>query len=149
MHIRTYQEADKESLLELIRLNIPKYFEASEENDFQEYLEQEKEDYFIVEDKTTHQIIGCGGINYFFDTQPISARISWDIVHPNYQGKGIGKKLLLHRIEHIKNQEIKSVIVRTSQLAYQFYKKIGFELEKIEKDYWAKGYDLYFMRLKL
>jgi N-acetylglutamate synthase-like GNAT family acetyltransferase len=31
------------------------------------YLEKYKEDYFVIENKFTNQIIGCGGINYFFD----------------------------------------------------------------------------------
>ena len=44
---------------------------------------------------------------------------------------------------------VKTIIVRTSQLAYQFYGKVGFELEKVEKDFWAAGFDLYLMRLEL
>ncbi|WP_291727027.1 GNAT family N-acetyltransferase [Bernardetia sp.] len=147
IQIRNYQEKDKNSLIKLIGLNIPKYFGIEEEQDFIEYLEDEKEDYFVIEDKITNQIIGCGGINYF--ENPISARISWDIIHPSFHGKGIGKKLLLHRIEHIKNKKITSVIVRTSQLAYKFYQKIGFKLEKVEKDFWAEGFDLYSMKLEL
>jgi hypothetical protein len=39
-------------------------------------------------------------------------------------------------------------MVRTSQVAYQFYQKAGFDLEKIEKDFWAKGFDLYQMKFK-
>jgi ribosomal protein S18 acetylase RimI-like enzyme len=41
------------------------------------------------------------------------------------------------------------IIVRTSQLAYKFYQKVGFELEKTEKDFWAKGFDLYQMKMNL
>ena len=36
----------------------------------------------------------------------------------------------------------------TSQHAYQFYEKMGFELEKIEKEYWAKNFDLYIMQTR-
>jgi ribosomal protein S18 acetylase RimI-like enzyme len=157
MHtIRFYQNEDKEELIKLIQLNIPTFFEEAEENDFAEYLEKYKEDYFVIEDKITNQIIGCGGINYFFDDvieryqRSINlARISWDIIHPNFQGQGIGKKLLLHRINHIQSKEIKRIVVRTSQLAYKFYQKVGFELEKTEKDFWAKGFDLYQMKMNL
>ncbi|WP_041264865.1 GNAT family N-acetyltransferase [Bernardetia litoralis] len=150
MHkIRCYQKEDKEELIKLIQLNIPTYFEESEENDFAEYLEKYKEDYFVIKDKSTNQIVGCGGINYFFDESIPLARISWDIIHPNFQGQGIGKQLLLHRINHIKNKGIKLIVVRTSQLAYKFYQKAGFELEKTEKDFWAKGFDLYQMKMNL
>ena len=41
---------------------------------------------------------------------------------------------------------VQTLIVRTSQLVYRFYEKQGFELEKVVKDYWAEGYDLYLMR---
>ncbi|WP_338766187.1 GNAT family N-acetyltransferase [Bernardetia sp. ABR2-2B] len=147
--IRAYQKSDKQELIELIKLNIPTYFEESEEKDFIEYLEKYKEDYFVVESKTTKKIIGCGGVNYFLDEPTALARMSWDIIHPNFQGQGIGKCLLLHRINHIKKQNIKLIVVRTSQLAYKFYQKAGFELEKVEKDFWAKGFDLYQMKMSL
>ena len=148
-HIRTYKDSDKNSLIKLIQLNTPNYFDISEEDDFIKYLEEELEDYFVIEDKTTHQIIGCGGINYFLDEEPMTACISWDMLHPNCQGKGIGKELLMHRIEYIKDRKITSVVVRTTQLTYKFYEKVGFNLEKIEKDFWAEGFDLYFMKLEL
>lgn len=144
--IRPYHSSDKNELLSLLRLNTPEYFAPSEESDFIDYLEKEIEDYFVVEENKI--IVGCGGINYW--ENGTVARISWDIVHPNQQGKGIGKKLTLFRIEEIKkNLAVKSIIVRTSQLAFQFYEKIGFELEKIEKDYWEEGFDLYVMRFKM
>ena len=148
--IRIYKETDKQRLIVLIKLNVPTYFDSSEEEEFIDYLENKKEDYFVIEDKTTNQIISCGGINYFFDELIPLARISWDIIHPNFQGQGIGKKLLLHRINHIQNKtEIKLIVVRTSQLAYKFYQKVGFELERVEKDFWAKGFDLYRMEMNL
>ncbi len=143
--IRPYTAKDKNDLVKLIRLNTPKYFAATEEIDFINYLDKEVEDYFVVEDKG--KVIGSGGINYFL-TEGI-ARISWDVIHPDYQGKGIGTKLLLHRIQHIqKKQNIQSIVVRTSQLAYQFYQKMGFNLKSIEQDFWAKGLDLYLMNME-
>ncbi len=147
--IRFYQDTDKQELIKIIRLNIPNYFDTSEEEEFVEYLEQKKEDYFVIEDKITNQIIGCGGINYFFDEPIPLARISWDIIHPNFQEQGVGKELLLYRINYIKSKEINFIVVRTSQLVYKFYQKVGFELEKIEKDFWAKGFDLYQMKMNL
>ena len=144
--IRAYSNNDKKDLLAILKLNTPQYFDESEANDFVEYLDKEVEDYFVLEDN--RKIIGSGGINYF--VEDMIARISWDIVHPEFQGKGIGKKLLLHRIEHIKkNKSINFIIVRTSQMAYKFYQKVGFEVEKIEKDYWAEGFDLYLMKLEI
>ncbi|WP_323788532.1 GNAT family N-acetyltransferase [Psychroserpens sp.] len=143
--IRAYNKKDKSKLIELLRQNTPDYFDTSEESDFENYLDNEIEDYFIYEEGT--RIKGSGGINYFPEKK--LARISWDMVDPNLQGKGIGKKLTQHRINLLnKNPNIELIIVRTSQLVYKFYEKMGFKLEKIEKDFWAKDYDLYQMQMK-
>lgn len=144
--IRPYKIDDKEEVIALLRLNIPRYFHESEEDDFRTYLENHVEDYFVYENEG--KIVGAGGINYFTDKR--EARISWDIVHPNFQGKGIGKELIQHRIPLVKmNALIDVLYVRTTQLVYKFYEKSGFELEKVEKDFWAKGFDLYQMKMVL
>lgn len=143
--IRKYTKKDKSKTIELLRLNTPEYFDVSEESDFEEYLDHKVEDYFIYEEDS--KIIGAGGINYFPEQK--TARISWDMIDPQSQGKGVGKKLTQYRINHLsKNQKIEFITVRTSQLVYLFYEKMGFELEKIEPDFWAKNYDLYQMQMK-
>ncbi|MFD0860657.1 GNAT family N-acetyltransferase [Sungkyunkwania multivorans] len=143
--IRNYTKNDKEKVVELLRANTPAFFDPSEEEDYINYLETEVEDYFVYEENSN--ILGAGGINYFPEER--TARISWDVVAPNVQGKGIGKQLVEHRIAQIrKNKGIDSIVVRTSQLTYKFYEKFGFELEKVEKDFWAKDLDLYLMSMK-
>ncbi|WP_208293709.1 GNAT family N-acetyltransferase [Gelidibacter sediminis] len=70
------------------------------------------------------------------------------MVDPKMHGKDIGKKLLEFRLNHVKNHaNVKMIDVRTSQLAFKYYQKFGFELKRIEKDYWAKNFDLYHMLL--
>jgi len=73
------------------------------------------------------------------------------MIHPDYQGHGIGRLLTEHRINHIKHnsKDIELIVVRTTQLVFKFYTKMGFALNKIEQDFWAKGFDLYQMELKL
>jgi ribosomal-protein-alanine N-acetyltransferase len=145
--IRAYNKNDKSELIGLLKLNTPKYFAPSEEIDFIEYLENHSGNYFVVEE--SNSIVGAGGINYGFDHGD-TARISWDIIHPDKQGEGIGTKLTSFRIEEIKkNRNVMKVVVRTTQLVQEFYRKNGFELKKIEKDYWAKGFDLYQMEIEL
>ncbi|WP_027127254.1 GNAT family N-acetyltransferase [Gelidibacter mesophilus] len=142
--IRKYSNLDKPKIIELLRKNTPEYFDSSEEKDFENYLDNEVEDYFVCE--INSEIIGAGGINYF--TEQKLARISWDMIDPNSQGNGIGKKLTQYRISHInENPNIETIIVRTTQLVYKFYEKLGFKLERVEKDYWAKNFDLYLMKM--
>ncbi|KAA5548879.1 GNAT family N-acetyltransferase [Adhaeribacter rhizoryzae] len=144
--IREYSGEDKNELLNLLRLNTPQYFAPPEEADFINYLDYYREDYFVVENNG--QIIGSGGINYFPHNH--ESRLSWDIIHPDFQGRGIGKELTQHRINLLQNNPaINIVCVRTTQLVYQFYQKMGFVLEKTEKDFWAPGFDLYQMKMIL
>ncbi len=144
--IKPYSLSFKQDLIHLIRLNTPRYFDPSEEIELIKYLDGETEDYYVVEEDG--EIIGCGGINY--EPEKKTAVISWDIIHPDYQGKGIGKELLKFRINKIKEKnEHAQIIVRTSQFTFKFYEKAEFKLMEIVKDYWAKGIDLYYMELKL
>ena len=143
--IRKYTTKDKSRVLELFRLNTPNYFDATEQSDLENYLKNQLEDYFVYIENS--KIIGVGGINYSFEEKV--ACISWDIIDPKWQGRGIGKKLIQFRINHInENPKIEIIRVRTSQYAFQFYGKMGFELDKIEKNYWAKNFDLYLMQMK-
>lgn len=144
IQIRNYNPKDKNALLELLRLNTPTYFSPDEESDFISYLDKHILAYFVIEIES--EIIGSGGINVTENQK--TGVISWDIIHPNFQGKGIGKLLLEHRINFLKtNYLLDEIIVRTSQHTVNFYKKSGFELQEITKDYWAKGFDLYLMKL--
>jgi ribosomal protein S18 acetylase RimI-like enzyme/SAM-dependent methyltransferase len=142
--IRPYHPTDRAALLALLQLHIPRYFAPAEADDFASYLDRELEDYFVFE--ADGQILGAGGINYFWEEK--TARLSWDIVHPGHQGQGIGKALALHRLGIIRSHPgIEQIVVRTTQLAHAFYHQLGFVLEKMEKDYWAPGFDLYQMRM--
>jgi N-acetylglutamate synthase-like GNAT family acetyltransferase len=81
------------------------------------YLETERELYYVL--LYDQKIVGCGGIN-FADNNTIGI-ISWDIFHPDYQGKSLGTKLLKHRIDKLNSLEgIQKIRVRTSQFAYKF-----------------------------
>lgn len=126
-------------------MNTPKFFAVDEEEDLKKYLETERELYYVL--LYDEKIVGCGGIN-FSDDKTIG-KISWDIFHPDYQGNSLGTKLLKHRIEKLRSiDSIQKITVRTSQVAYKFYEKQGFELIEIIKDYWAEGFDMYSMEYK-
>lgn len=145
--IRKYNQEDKEILISLLRLNTPAFFAPEEEEDYVQYLENELEDYFVF--VLNNEVVGAGGINYGFENGK-AVRISWDMVHPQRHGNGIGSKLTKHRISKIKEDpKVKTIIVRTTQLVYKFYEKMGFVLDKREANFWAKGIDLYQMKIEI
>lgn len=142
-HIKIYDQKDKDQLIQILRLNTPANFAEVEELDFLHYLENELEVFLVI--LCDKKIVGCGGINFVNNGK--TARISWDILHPDYQRIGLGKQLLKYRINLItETYSVDEIEVRTSQMAYKFYKQQDFELIKIDRDYWAEGYDLYYMK---
>ena len=143
--IREYQTKDKCEIINLIKLNTPKYFAVEEEEDLNKYLENERELYYVL--LYNQKIVGCGGIN--FADNHTTGKISWDLFHPDYQGKSLGTRLLKYRIDKLNSIiGLQKITVRTSQIAYKFYEKQGFELFEIKKDYWAEGLDMYHMEYK-
>jgi ribosomal-protein-alanine N-acetyltransferase len=142
MKIRRYKDSDKTNILGLLRLNTPEYFSPAEEESLMYYLDDHGAHYYVV--LSGNEILAGGGFN--LSDEPGTVRIAWDIVHPQYHGKGLGSELIKFRIQRIKEKEgVKRISVRTSQFAYQFYARFGFELKEIIKDFWAEGFDLYRM----
>lgn len=140
--IRPYNNQDKQAVIDLLRLNTPAYFSPEEETDLIFYLDNELEAYFVLE--VDNKVVGSGGFNFSGD--PAHGKISWDLFHPDFQGKGLGRMLLHYRIEKLKACEgLETITVRTSQMVYQFYEKSGFQLVETVKDFWAQGYDMYQM----
>jgi len=143
--IRPYEIQEKSVLIDLLRMNTPKYFGVEEENDFIRYLEFEIESYFVIE--KNDQIVGCGGINLNVEKQ--IGIISWGMIHPDFQGQKLGSELLKYRISFLKNNyNLQKIIVRTSQLVFPFYQKHGFELKEKHPDFWSKGLDMYLMEIE-
>lgn len=142
MVIKDYLPSYKEEVLALFRMNVPDYFDQSEEAGLINYLDHEVESYFVVliDDK----LVGSGGINSEWEDG--ASVIAWDMIHPEYQGKGIGMQLLKHRISLLKQLDpVPLIRVRTSQHTFGFYEKGGFVLQEVIPDYWAPGFDLYDM----
>ncbi len=142
MLVRKYNDSDRLRVLELFRSNTPQFFSPSEEKDLIFYLDNHAEDFYVL--KVDNKIVCCGGFNLSEDPEVV--RISWDIVDPNYHGKGFGSELTIFRLEKMSEiPGVKILSVRTSQMAYKFYEKFGFELKEKVKDFWAPGFDMYRM----
>ncbi|SEL71789.1 Acetyltransferase (GNAT) domain-containing protein [Aquimarina amphilecti] len=142
--IRPYKLKDKKELIDVFKQNIPTYFDLKEVKDFQDYLQKYSASYYTIFYKK--KIVG--GVGCYLEGKNRIGRITWIFFHPKYTGLGLGKKAIEHSLSILKlSSELEKVVVTTSQLAYKFFEKFGFVLEKIEKDYWGLGLDLYLMEL--
>ena len=144
--IRTAQKQDFKFLSKIFSLNVPKYFDKKELNNFKKYFNSKNlESYFIIESQG--KVVGGGG--YAYENMK-TARICWLFIDPNYHGFGFGKKLVNYCIKILKNNRRLNVIeVETSNLTYKFYEKLNFKIVYIKKDYWPNNDDLYFMKIDL
>lgn len=141
--LRPYHTNDFEQLIQLFLLNTPKYFCPLEQQDLEEYLRSEIEHYSVIDEDG--KILASGGCNVSEDGVGC---LSWYIVHPDFQGKGLGRQLADYNLDILKSSPaVSKIIVRTSQLVYPFYEKSGFQLISTTDNYWGEGMHLYLMEL--
>ncbi|MEK5166345.1 GNAT family N-acetyltransferase [Paenibacillus sp. FSL R5-0527] len=84
------------------------------------------------------------GVFVLLRTRPDTIEIVNIAVKEDYQGQGLGKKLLSHAIQIAKEMNIKTVEIGTgnssvSQLA--LYQKCGFRIVGVDHDFFVRHYD--------
>lgn len=143
MRIRPFKTTDTELLIDIFNHNTPKYFAKHELNEFLNYLQTPHANtYFVLEEND--RIIG--GAGYEIRKSDTSGRINWIFLHPDYKSTGNGRQVVEQLIQLIKaDTSVDKLVVRTSQFAFAFFKKLGYKTLQIEKDHWAPGLDLYLM----
>lgn len=63
----------------------------------------------------------------------------WDVVvHPDYQGKGMGKALMRHVIKKLRNEDISNITLFADPHVVDFYRNLGFmpDPEGIKGMFW-------------
>ena len=124
-------------------LNTPKYFAPEERDDLRLFLLEHGETYLVAE-SDGHVIGGCG----YVVPGNSEGVIAWIFVHPQSAGKGIGSRLV--KACHAKLNNISGLTmytVNTSQYANEFFARQGYSLDRVVKDHWAPGIDLYAMSM--
>ena len=135
MQIRLFQETDANEVSKL----IAKTLRTTNSKDYSsEYIENDikifTSEYLIKHSQWTHFyvvcdediIIGCGAIGPYWGKQDESSLFTIFVL-PEYQGKGIGRKI----IETLENDEFflraKRVEIPASITACEFYRKMGYD----------------------
>jgi ribosomal protein S18 acetylase RimI-like enzyme len=109
------------------------------------HLKQRPRDRVFVA-RRGREIIGVSG--YWYDDYAESGVywLGWTYVDRNYQGQGIGQKLLDRVIQELKKKKARKLYVDTSsrnlyRQAIRFYLANGFKREGRFKDYYQNGED--------
>lgn len=144
--IREFAAKDRERCLAVLDANTPDYFAPVERAAFEEFLANPPGTYLVLED--AGKIVGCGGYIPLPETRV--AHTSWGMVHPDYKGRGLGKRLFQARLDAVRERgDADRVRVVTSPQTASFFLPYGFRETRREKDGNAPGIDLVEMWLEL
>ena len=140
--IRAYSRTDRDACIAIFSSNLPRYFDASELADFEEFLENPAGDYFVVE--IGNRVVACGGLCANNGT----GHLTWGMVSRDNQGTSIGKSLLAHRIDLLFLQpEVRVITIDTSQHTEGFFSRHGFRTTSVSQDGFGRGIDRVSMSL--
>jgi GNAT superfamily N-acetyltransferase len=104
----------------------------------EEIIEDAKK-YYVIVVKDTNKIIATGTLKY--------THIKRVYVSPTYQGKGIGKLIMNHLEEKVRNNNLKIVELHSSLFAISFYKDLNYKTLKNASVEVENGKLLYYQRM--
>lgn len=135
--LQKYNSDHVESVVQIFRSNIPKFFRPGEETGLRDFLRDLSEDYYVVE--IDGEIVGAGGIALNEDN---TVSLCWGMVRNDKLGTGLGKTLTEFRIERSREKfGDLPLVISTSQHTQGFYEKFGFRLIKHTPDGFGHGID--------
>lgn len=151
--ISRYTANHRQACIDAFISNIPRFFVPHELRDFEKWLNEEEthdpsttsafaREYFVA--ALDGRVIACGG--YFVDLVQRDARMTWGLVHHNFHRRGIGSRLLLHRIGIIRSlYPAATISLDTTQHAYPFFEKLGFTVTAVTENFYVEGLHRYDM----
>jgi len=142
MNIRKYSANDTLDCINIFLSNRPKYFAVHELELFKKWLDKNEKNYYILEEDG--KAAGCCG----FEVRNHCAFIAWHMVHNDLHEKGHGSAILNYTLKRIISK-VNWIALDTSQHTYKFYEKFSFRVDKIIKNYYAKGLDRYDMSMQV
>lgn len=142
--IREYQVQDLDEISDIItknllEVNVKDYGEEmmkehakmfSKENISQTF--KDREEVFVA--LKDNKIVGTAGLEVAWSKNPGEYWILTVFVEPEYQGQGIGRKLIEKVEEHAKSIDAKKLVVPASITGNEFYYKLGYTYKNNKKE---------------
>jgi N-acetylglutamate synthase-like GNAT family acetyltransferase len=149
MQIRPYTDSDQAACLAIFESIDGDFFAEQESKHFQKWLFRALDDqlanYYVIEKEG--KLVGCGG--FVLNPTKKEAVLAWGMIHTDHQGKGYGEALLNFRIDEIRRRmpEGKIITLDTTQRTYPFFKKLGFQVTKVQEGYHREDLHRYDMEM--
>lgn len=149
MPIRRYEARDRAACLAIFDSNCPPFFDPSERallEGWLDALEQGRlrhatslaEEFLVLERDGV--VLACGG--FYVLRTPRRASMAWGMVHREHHREGLGRELLVHRIELLRSSHPGHVIaLDTSQHTAPFFERLGFRVMATKPDGYGPGLD--------
>ena len=143
MIIGKFQMTDLDPMMEFLKANLTESYDSRV---FYKIHQKWPDGFLIVKDSEKIRGVCCGAI-----LPNEKLRILIIVLSMEYQGKGLGKKLLSTIIKESRNYGVKKVTleVRKDSDAINFYRKFGFTGVDVLPCYYQDGCDGIVMELQL
>jgi N-acetylglutamate synthase-like GNAT family acetyltransferase len=138
---RPYAPPDLTACLAVFDGNVPDFFAPTEREEFRAHLlalPDTAPAYLVL----THAggVVACGGLTVANGQG--DARLVWGMVSRDWQGRGLGRRLLQERLSLARGLlGLRTVSLSTSQHTRGFYAGAGFVLTGVVRDGFGAGLD--------
>ncbi len=140
--VRAMYMSDTASVIEIISDHDDDDGEAAEA----EFQDEGVEGHFVLVDGD--DVLGISGYREI-ENCDATYYLSWTYLDEDYQGKGLGKKLLADVLDRLRKQDARKIFVKVSDYeedgknvyaaALSMYKSFGFEVEVVGQDFYDDG----------
>jgi GNAT superfamily N-acetyltransferase len=146
-HIRPFTDADIDACVAICAANHPEYIGLHEIEEHRQFLTEKPyapAPYYVIE--VEGALVACGGVAIAGK----ALHLCWGLVHPSWHRRGLGTKLIEHRLAWAKTQpDLEVAELCTSQKTVAFYERFGFETIKLTENGFGPGLDRHDMECPL
>src|SRR6185295_12806396 len=111
-----------------------------ERMEYQKSLDHPHGPYFVIEEE--NEIVACGGFAPH-KSEAGAVTLCWGMVAEKRHKSGLGRLLLLERLDRLSDTSALVVVVNTSQYSCGFFARMGFETRRVVEDGICPGIDLH------
>jgi [ribosomal protein S18]-alanine N-acetyltransferase len=144
--IREYRESDSDSLIAVLKRNVPRYFAESDIPAFEQYLRERQWDRCYVYLNASGRVIGCAG---FYLKSPAVVGLCYAVFEPSEVGSGAIRAELARYFSAASTElcpgDKPMLVLNTTPRVARLMKRFGFVVTATVPSGYAEGYDMVYM----
>jgi GNAT superfamily N-acetyltransferase len=141
---RPYSSQDRKACLALFDANCPAYFASNERADYEEFLATVPKSYelCLIDD----EVAGAFGL---IGTDTARRRLSWIMLDPRSQGRGVGRAIMNYVAAIAVADGIPVVDIAASHISAPFFARFGAITVNVTDNGWGPGMHRVDMELRV